>query len=1223
MASQSQQNPPAQSSSGSGPDDAPPFRYTAKLADQIEVKWQGRWEAEGTFCQPNPGEPGFEPDRPKFYVLDMFPYPSGAGLHVGHPEGYTATDIVCRHKRMKGFNVLHPMGWDAFGLPAEQYAIATGVHPAITTRKAIDNFRRQLRRFGFSYDWSREFGTIDEGYYKWTQWIFLRMYDSWFDPERESPVYPDGKRRRGCARPIAELIAQLEGGDLRVGPEGELVHVGTAAANPLAAVGGGAEVAGLVRWHELDQKQRRAVIDGQRLAYLDQMTVNWCPALGTVLANDEVIDGRSERGGHPVLRKPLRQWQFRITSYAERLLDDLRLIDWPESTRAQQAEWIGRSEGAEIDFQVLDLGTPPVPGGRREVLERVDALFDANGLDALIPAGFVGRSPYPEGIYGPVADLVTRRRNLPHLRLSDATYFVTWKSIGGLPLSDSERQLVLDALTHFDGERCRVFAAVVMSNHVHWILRPFAGHTLDDIVTGVKQFTSREINKGRGVKGHVWDPECFDHIIRDVRYFNEFVEYVVSNPVEAGLVSRAADYPTTFVHVDVLGEKPAGDRRGTQEGTLRVFTTRPDTVFGATYMVVAPEHWLVQKALEEPAGDRRGTQELKAYVNAARNKSDVDRMAGAEKDKTGVFTGLHCVNPATGEKIPVWTADYVLMGYGTGAIMAVPAHDERDWEFAGKFGLPIVEVVAPVGDRRGADVRERHFSGDGVGVNSANAEVSLNGLGVAEAKKTIIAWLEKKGIGCGKVNYKLRDWVFSRQRYWGEPIPIVFDDHGNHYPIGESHLPVKLPELADYSPVESDEPQPLLAKATGWVRTTAEEAGVERGVLPPGTVVRRETNTMPGSAGSSWYFLRYCDPKNGGRLVSREADGYWMGGVGTPPVPGGMVLEQNPPGTGGVPTGVPRAVAGVDLYIGGSEHAVGHLLYARFWHKALFDLGEVCTPEPFGKLFHQGMITSYAYQRPDKTIVPMDEVKEVEDGKFVEAATGVALVPVVTKMSKRYKNVINPDEVIAQFGADTFRLYEMYMGPLEASKPWNTKDTVGCFRFLQRAWRMAVDERTGELKLASAAHPEVEKQLHRTIAKVDGDIPRLAFNTAIAALIEFVNLATGPGVTREQLGRFALILSPFAPHMAEELWAKLGHGESIAYQPFPCADPRMLVDAEVEMPVSIQGKVKHKVMVPTGADRSAIEKIAMSDPKVQELIAGKTVSKIIVVPGKMVNIVLG
>jgi len=578
-------------------------------------------------------------------------------------------------------------------------------------------------------------------------------------------------------------------------------------------------------------------------------------------------------------------------------------------------------------------------------------------------------------------------------------------------------------------------------------------------------------------------------------------------------------------------------------------------------------------------------------------------MAGVEKDKTGVFTGVYAINPATGDKIPVWTADYVLMGYGTGAIMAVPGHDERDWAFARKFGLPIVEVVA---DANGGSVQDAPFTGDGVAVNSAGAEVSLNGKSVADAKKTIIAWLESTGAGSGKVNFRLRDWVFSRQRYWGEPIPIVFDERGRAYPLADAALPLKLPELADYTPVPSDEPQPLLAKATAWVHTTASQAGVSPDVLAPETPVRRETNTMPGSAGSSWYFLRYCDPKNQSRFISREADAYWMGGV----APGGAALESRP-------------TAGVDLYIGGSEHAVGHLLYSRFWHKVLFDLGEVATPEPFAKLFHQGMITSYAYQRSDKTIVPMDEVREEADGSFVEIKTAARLSPIVTKMSKRYKNVINPDDVIAEFGADTFRLYEMYMGPLDASKPWNTKDTVGCYRFLQRAWRLSVDEQTGDLRLAERPDAGVEKQLHKAIAKVDADIPRLAFNTAIASMMEFVNLATSAGgLTREQLETFTLILAPFAPHMAEELWNKLGHPGSLAHHPFPIADPSLAVDDTVEIPVQVGGKIRAKIVVPKDASKDVIQAAAMAEPKVVEFLAGKAIQKIIVVPGKMVNIVV-
>ena len=1069
---------PPGTAAAAGPDDAPPHRYTARLADQIERHWQRFWEEHCTFVQPNPGQPGFDASRPKFYCLDMFPYPSGAGLHVGHPLSYTATDIVSRFMRMQGRNVLHPMGWDAFGLPAEQYAIQTGIHPSLTTKQATDNFRRQLKRFGFSYDWSREISTIDPEYYKWTQWIFLRAYNAWYDPKA-------GAHGNGKARPINELIAELEGGDLRIGVDGELVHVGAAAATGFI----GGEPVGTRRWHELSADEQRAVIDDQRLAYIDEAIVNWCPKLGTVLANDEVIDGRSERGGHPVLRKPLRQWMFRITAYAERLLRDLDTVDWPSSTKAMQSEWIGRSEGAEVDF-------------------------------------------------------------------------------------------------------------------------PVAGQS---------------------------------------------------------------------------GE------------TIRVFTTRPDTIFGATFMVVAPEHPMVQAALEmksAPVGADFAA--LRAYVTAAKNRSDVDRMADT-KEKSGVFTGLYCENPASGESIPVWTADYVLMGYGHGAIMAVPAHDERDFEFAQKFNLPIRDVVYPrtqlaigfyarhatreeetsgawktvladflglttTGDikpdmfgavldavrtRRESppsppqgeaaahftprgmiaaeyieaiedvgsleELRKQYrdcevfadagaaFGGHGYAANSSREgkstadSVTLDLLPTDEAKQRIIAWLEKTGRGNRKVNYKLRDWAFSRQRYWGEPFPIVFDAQGRHYPVSDKALPVTLPELADYSPVESDDPMPLLAKATSWMNTTAGAAGVSPDLLPPSTPVRREANTMPGSAGSSWYFLRYCDAKNSERFVGREAERYWLGG-----------------GTSG----------GTDIYIGGSEHAVGHLLYSRFWQKILFDLGEVESPEPFGKLYHQGLITSFAYQRADKTIVPTDEVKEISDGKYVVAATGESVTPVVTKMSKRYKNVVNPDDVIAEFGADTFRMYEMYMGPLDQSKPWNTKDAVGIFRFLQRLWRLAVDEQSGELKLRPEADAGVEKQLHRTIHKVAQDVPRLAFNTAIASLIEFVNAATSAGgLSRDQLERVALTLAPFAPHLSEELWHRLGKTGSLAYEPFPPVDAKQLVDDAIEVAVQVGGKIRTKIMIPTGADKAAYEAAAMADEKVQAALAGKTIQKVIVVPGKLINIV--
>lgn len=935
-------------------DDTPKFRYNAAFANQIELRWQSEWDGAGVFRAPNPGEPGFDASKPKFYCLDMFPYPSGAGLHVGHPEGYTATDIICRYKRARGFNVLHPMGYDAFGLPAEQYAIQTGVHPAVTTKKSIETFRRQLKRFGFSYDWSREIATIDPGYYKWTQWVFLRLYNAWVDP------------RTGKAREIRELEAEMAAG---TGPAPDAPD-----------------------WKNTAPARRREIIDSYRLAYLAEATVNWCPKLGTVLANDEVIDGRSERGGHPVVRRPLRQWMFRITAMSERLLNDLNLIDWPTSTKAMQSEWIGRSEGAEIDFRVPGLGT-----------------------------------------------------------------------------------------------------------------------------------------------------------------------------------------------------------------ALRVFTTRPDTIFGATYMVVAPEHPLVARAVASPSA-RTDSTKLSAYVEATRSKSDVDRQADA-KVKTGVDTGLDAVNPATGESVPVWTADYVLMGYGTGAIMAVPAHDVRDFEFSKAFGLPVRQVLALPGgetwDGKSA------FTADSVAMNSASGELSIDGLPTGKAKQRVIAWLEESGRGVGKVNYRLRDWAFSRQRYWGEPFPIVYDTEGNHFPISQASLPVVLPELEDYSPAESAEPQPLLAKANSWVHTTAGAAGVDPALLAPETPVRRETNTMPGSAGSSWYFLRYCDARNDNRFVGRDAEGYWM--------------------VSNKPNGEPHA-GGIDLYMGGSEHAVGHLLYSRFWHKVLFDLGEVSTPEPFGRLFHQGMITSFAYQRADKSLVPNDMIEERGEGRYVEKATGAPVTQIVAKMSKSLKNVINPDDVIAEYGADTFRLYEMYMGPLEASKPWNPRDIVGMFRFLQKLWRVAVDEDTGELRAPTSPDANLEKQLHRVTAKVASAIESMSFNTGIAAMIEFVNLCQPGALTRAQLRRLSIVLSPFAPHLAEEVWSRAAEPGATAglacVQAWPMVDPGLLVDDEIEVPVQVNGKLRGRVVVPAKADAKTVESIALADEKIAAAIEGKPVKKVIVVPGKMVNFIV-
>lgn len=1045
-------------------DNTPKHRYTAELAGLIEPKWQAWWDEHDTYRTLNPGDEGFDASKPKFYALDMFPYPSGAGLHVGHPEGYTATDIISRYKKMKGYNVLHPMGFDAFGLPAEQHAINTGEHPSTFTRKTIDNFRRQLKRFGFCYDWSREIATIDEDYYRWTQWIFIQIYNSWFDEEL------------GKCRPIDELVKLLESGTGRVSIEGELVRI-TKGEKATEALGG--EPVGVRQWHELDAEEQRTFIDNQRLAFVGEQTVNWCPALGTVLANEEVIDGRSERGGHPVLRKPLKQWLFRITALADRLLTGLDELDWPESTKTQQREWIGKSEGAEVDFELdLDLDNP-----------------------------------------------------------------------------DTDTQ-----------------------------------------------------------------------------------------------------YP------------PA----------MRIFTTRPDTIFGATYMVLAPEHDIVTAVLASPRAETP-VRELSEYVEAAKNRSDKERLEN--KDKTGCFTGLYAINPATGEKIPVWTSDYVLAGYGFGAIMAVPAHDKRDYEFAEMFDLPIRDVVYPrtmlamayftknatdeemnsdrwkhvladflglvttsslppevypevleaIRTRRAEDtgphfgtdgrgtIRQEYessledlgvasfqelqaifiegrfykhtgaaYAGVGFAANSANDKVSLNDLDRDAAISATIAWLEETGIGRKRVNYRLRDWLFSRQRYWGEPFPIVFDEAGNHHAVGEDKLPVVLPALDDYKPAESEDPQPLLGKVTDWINTTAGEAGVDG--LDPDAPVRREANTMPGWAGSCWYHISYLDKNNHDEMISDEVDDYWLG------------------------------EGGVDLYMGGAEHAVLHLLYARFWHMILHDLGHIKSPEPYRKLFHQGMITSHAFQRSDKSLVAVDMIDE-RDGKLYERGTDTEVTRTIAKMSKSLKNVINPDDIIKEFGADTFRIYEMYMGPLEASKPWNTDDTVGLYRFLQRAWRMCIDESTGEVRFNGSTDPAIEKLLHRTIAKVGDDIDRVSLNTAIAAMIEFVNLALKPGLTRDQMDRFVRVLAPFAPHIAEEIWHKLGHETSVAHADWPGYEESMLVDDEVEIAIQVLGKVKAKLSVPTGASEDELKELALKNETIAGLIEGKTVRKVVVVPGRLVNIV--
>ncbi len=843
---------------------------------EFEPKWQDVWEAKKAFRTPNPGDADFDATKPKYFVLDMFPYPSGAGLHVGHPEGYTATDIIGRFKKMSGFNVLHPMGWDAIGLPAEQYAIKTGQHPRATTEKNIEGFRGQLKRLGFAYDWDREVNTTDPGYFKWTQWIFLKLYNSYVNES-------------GKARPIAELEAQ-----------------------------------GL----------SREEIDSRRLAYVSSAPVNWCPELGTVLANEEVVDGKSEVGGFPVERRPMRQWMLRITSYAQRLIDELDGLDWPESIKLHQRNWIGRSEGAEVKFKVA----------------------------------------------------------------------------------------------------------------------------------------------------------------------------------------------------------------GSDE-SITVFTTRPDTLFGATYMVLAPEHRLVDVLVTEEQATA-----VEEYREKAGRKSDMERTELA-KDKSGVFTGAYAINPVKNEQIPIWTADYVLMGYGTGAIMAVPAHDERDFEFAQKFELPVKQVVQPP---EGKDWQG--FTDHGTAVNSG----FLDGLTTRDAKHKIAAWLEEKGLGKGTVNFKLRDWLFSRQRYWGEPFPIVWED-GSHRSIPESELPLLPPTLEDFKPTGT--PEPPLSKATDWVRYSA--------------TATRELNTMPQWAGSCWYYLRYCDAQNSERFVGEAAEKYWMGG-GKP--------------------------GGVDLYVGGTEHAVLHLLYARFWHKVLFDLGYVSTPEPFQRLVNQGLILG-------------------EDGQ---------------KMSKSRGNVVNPDDVVREYGADSLRLYEMFMGPLEQVKPWSMKGVEGVYRFLARVWRlvMEVDEE-GVWSVSKAlqdvpANKQVTKALHETIKKCGEDIEKLSFNTAISQMMICTKAFTAEEVMpASAIVTFLKVLSPFSPHIADDLNARIASKfPALAVQgllsdaTWPKYDPAALIEDEVEIVFQVNGKLRDKARLPIQATKEEIEKVALASARVQEFMEGKTPKKIIVVPGKLVNIVV-
>ncbi|MEU1077529.1 MULTISPECIES: leucine--tRNA ligase [unclassified Streptomyces] len=947
-----------------------PHRYTAAMAADIEARWQDFWDAHGTYAAPNPsgdlaGDPAVVA-RPKKFIMDMFPYPSGAGLHVGHPLGYIATDVFARHQRMTGHNVLHTLGFDAFGLPAEQYAVQTGTHPRVSTEANMENMKAQLRRLGLGHDRRRSFATIDPEYYKWTQWIFVQIFNSWYDTEAKK------------ARPISELVAQFESGE-RQAP-------GTRA------------------WSELSPAERSDVLGGYRLAYASDAPVNWCPGLGTVLANEEVTaDGRSERGNFPVFKAKLRQWNMRITAYADRLLDDLDALDWPEAIKLQQRNWIGRSEGARVDFAV-------------------------------------------------------------------------------------------------------------------------------DTVTG------------------------------------------------------GAD-------------------------AITVFTTRQDTLFGATYMVLAPEHELVDAIV--PAAWPEGTHEVwtgghatpaeavAKYRAFAASKSDVERQADA-KEKTGVFTGAYAVNPVSGDKVPVFVADYVLMGYGTGAIMAVPAHDTRDFAFARAFELPMRCVVEPSDDRgTDADTWDEAFASyDAKLVNSANAEISLDGLGVTEAKAKITDWLSERGIGEGTVNFRLRDWLFSRQRYWGEPFPIVYDEDGVAHSLPESMLPLELPEVEDYSPRTFDpddadtSPETPLSRNEDWVNVTL-DLGDGRGPRP----YRRETNTMPNWAGSCWYELRYLDPHNSEKLVDPRIEQYWMG-----------PREGQPHG-------------GVDLYVGGAEHAVLHLLYARFWSKVLFDLGHVSSAEPFHKLYNQGMIQAYVYRDARGFPVPAAEVEE-RDGKFF--FEGEPVKRELGKMGKSLKNAVTPDEICAEYGADTLRLYEMAMGPLDVSRPWDTRAVVGQYRLLQRLWRNIVDEATGEVTVTDAEPDEATlRALHKAIDGAGGDLAEMRFNTAIAKITELNNHLTKAGgpLPRTVAEPLVLLVAPLAPHIAEELWRRLGHQDSVVHQDFPVADPAYVVDETVTCVVQVKGKVKARLEIPPSISDEELEKLALADEAVVAALGGAGIRKVIVRAPKLVNIV--
>lgn len=1076
--------------------------------NEIEKKWQKYWAENTTFKTDN------DTSRPKYYVLDMFPYPSGAGLHVGHPLGYIASDIFSRYKRAKGFNVLHPMGYDSFGLPAEQYAIQTGQHPAITTEQNINRYREQLDALGFSYDWSREVRTSDPGYYKWTQWIFIRIFHSWYNTSTNK------------TEKIDTLIKEFSvNGNARV----------NAACEP-------SQVFSAAEWNAMNEKKQQEILLNYRLAYLAETTVNWCPALGTVLANEEVKDGVSERGGHPVVKKLMKQWSMRITAYADRLLNDLETIDWSDAIKEVQRNWIGKSEGCSIQFEL-------------------SASSSAGGLTP-------GPSPQERGegpdyltadskLYRSLKEFSRENRQNP-----TKAEALLWENLRDSKLGFKIRRQ--HAISQFIADFICLEKKLIIEidGEIHEEKKDYdAGRTfmLEEIGYRVIRFTNEEV-----INKPSW----------------------VCTEIKTELSLSSGEGP---------GEATAEEHSSSlNDATIEVFTTRPDTIFGVSFLTLAPEHELVEKIVTTEQKEA-----VAKYVEESKNRSERERMADVKRI-SGEFTGAYAIHPFTGNPIPIWVGDYVLAGYGTGAVMAVPAHDTRDYAFARHFGLPVLEVVA------GGDItQEAYDAKEGKLVNSE----FLDGLTVKEAVKKAIQKIEEKGLGKGKVNFRLRDAIFSRQRYWGEPIPVYYKD-GMPYTLNESQLPLTLPDVDAYLPTESGEPP--LARAKNWVT----EEGYPL-----------ETNTMPGWAGSSWYFLRYMDPKNDAAFASNEALNYWQD---------------------------------VDLYMGGAEHGTGHLLYVRFWTKFLYDLGYIPKNEPAKKLINQGMIqgvSSFVYRTTGANGVPVfisknrtlefanvtplhvdvnlvkndvldiDAFKEwrpefanaefiLEDGKYVCGSE-------VEKMSKSKWNVVNPDDIIAKYGADTLRLYEMFLGPLELAKPWNTNGITGVYGFLRKLWRLYHDTDANFLISNEEPSKAEFKVLHKTIKKVQEDIERFSFNTSVSTFMICVNELTELKCNKRAiLEPLTGIIAPYAPHIAEELWQLLGNKESVSKADFPVFKEEYLVEDSFEYPVSFNGKTRCKISLSLALSKEEIEKEVMLSEEVQKWLSGAAPKKVIVVPGKIVNVVV-